>query len=182
MDQRRLILILGFDLSENGLELGPRHQKRLGKGVLYARQHGYEVCVAGSFSPKHPGQIESMSHLSFQWVKAHYPATVVHELSDTPCFNTRGELQAFMAFAEAQGVTDLAVASAYWHISRVRAIFAQEFGRVMVEDVKFVGLSEAASAKLRVFEFLKRIHMHLPPSARRLIEQAVRKIGINPSW
>jgi DUF218 domain len=182
----RLVLALGCDLLDDGNTLGPRHISRLSHAHDVAKKQGATLCVAAGFSPAHPKQRDSMAVMSKEWLEARGAMVPIEVLENVPSFNTRGELQRFIEYAkevrERDGVVQLTIVSASWHIPRVKAIFLAEFGDRLTNTVKFEGSEESFPVKYRIYEPIKRVHAMLPSGVRARIEKAVRKTGFNPSF
>jgi len=120
---RKLMLILLMDLTSDGKSLGQGSLGRLEMGAAWAKAFGYEVCVAATFSPAHPKQEVAMSTMAAGWLGNLLRPLVVHDLVGACSFNTRGELTKLLAFAEKAGISQLAVATAWWHIPRVVGMY-----------------------------------------------------------
>lgn len=178
----KLVLVLACDLAGNGNRLGPRSIARLkGAAEFVGRTAGCVMCTAATYSPNFPKQHYPMSTLMADWLRKHNKLEVV-DINGSGKFNTRGELAKFVAYADRVGATELVVASAWWHIPRVKYIFSQMFGAERAAAVSFISTAEDFTFRLRILEMAKRVHARFPDKLRNFVERAVRRARLNPSW
>jgi len=122
-----------------------------------------------------------MSTLMADWLRKYTKLEVV-DIKGSGKFNTRGELAKFVAYADRVGATDLYIASAWWHIPRVKYIFSQMFGAERAAAVSFISTAEDLTLRMRILEMAKRVHARFPDKLRNFVERAVRFTRLNPSW
>ena len=180
------LLVMGGDLTDDGLQIGPITAARLGGAVAWTRRQEDKIvmCLAAGYSPAHPNQTESMATLMANRVRSNCPDVSVQDILGHCAFNTRGELGKFMGWISEQEVSmeSLFISSAWWHVPRVKWVFADMFGEEIARRVSFVETAEEFPPRLRFLEAGKTIFNRFPARWRYVIEGFVRRTGFNPSW
>ncbi len=174
-------LVLGGDLTPDGLALGPQSIIRLERGLRFASETGYQLVVAAGFSPRHRQQSVAMSVMMHAWLCAHgYRDAIVLTAKQ---FRTKGEVAVFMTLPEPG-----AIISDEIHLCRTCDMVVRLYGEAVAEQLLFVPTDTVAMTKRgQRLEPLKRFYIrHIPlalyDAAWHAVTWATVKFGINLSY
>lgn len=150
-------LILGCDLTPDGIDIGPLTIARLVRALKHHEVTGEQLVVAAAWSPRHPKQKSTMANLMSKWLRenGYFDALVL----EAKRFNTRGELQAWFASDRVCS----SIISDPLHLRRTKIIVRKMKGKQFADSLSYVPTEETAmTAKGQMLEPLKRAFLYLP--------------------
>lgn len=174
------VLVLGRDLTEDSLSLGPNTILRLQRALTHSAETGETIVVAAGWSPTHPNQIQTMAEMMRDWLISsnNIAVVVLHALQ----FNSRGELEVFLKMEGA-----VSIITAPWHHLRVRLLVRQIAGRRVASQMNYVDSDDKMSPKDKKLEpkkllFLRIVPPFLQPLVWRTVTRILTKRGVRLSY